>query len=147
MAINPFPGWLPEVAADAIVVRPDGLIAEARGNQWGFGLDDEQRVAVTPTDAEGFIRAVAEARGRWLAEHRAGPMWFYCWHDPQAEQIRFSLVSAGRIRSLFACTVEPVSLLSAVVRDFLGGGESSRPLLVWVEVVPYDLRGRHRNFK
>ncbi len=59
---DPFPGWLAEVAADAVVVRPDDQLAEARGNHWGFGLSAEQRAVVTPAGVEGFVRSVAAAR-------------------------------------------------------------------------------------
>ena len=136
VAANPFPTWLSEVAADAVVVRPGEPLAESRDNQWGFGLDDQQRAAVSSDDVEEFVRAVAAGRGRWLAGRDLGPMQFYCWHDAQAGQLRFSLVSGGGIRSLFGRPVEPVSLLRAVVRDFLSGGEPEEPLLVWVKAVP-----------
>ena len=63
---NPFPEWLAEVAADAVVVRPDDVTAEARGNLWTFGLSAEQRAVVTSAEVEEFVRAVAAARGRWL---------------------------------------------------------------------------------
>jgi hypothetical protein len=138
VAANPFPGWLAEVAADPVVVRPDDLIAEARANLWTFGLDDEQRVVVTPAEVEEFIRAVAAARGRWLATRGAGPMRFYCWHDAQAGQIRVSLVSAGPGPLPFGCPIEPTGELSEVVRAFLGAVSvvPPAPLPVWVAVVP-----------
>lgn len=138
MAVNPFPEWLTEVAADAVVIRPDDMIAEARGNMWTFGLDDEQRAAVTPAEIEEFVRAVAAARSRSLAERGAGPMRFYCWHDAQAGQLRLSLVSAGSEPLPFGCLVEPAAELSRVVQDFLEAVVADPPaqLPVWVAVVP-----------
>ena len=136
VATNPFPAWLTEVAADAITVWPDDATAEARGNLWTFGLNAEQREVVTPIEVEEFVRAVAAARGRWLAARRAGAMRFYCWHDAQAGQLRLSLVSAGSSPLPFGCAVEPVSVLGAVVRDFLGAVSPRDALLVWVTVVP-----------
>ena len=50
VAASPFPGWLAEVAADAVVVRPEAVDAEARGNLWTFGLSPAQRAAVGPAD-------------------------------------------------------------------------------------------------
>jgi hypothetical protein len=135
MAANPFPEWLAEVAADAVVVRPDDVTAEARGNLWTFGLSAEQQAVVTTAQVEGFVRLVAAARGRWLADRGVGPMRFYCWHDAQARQLRFSLVSAGSGLP-FGCPVEQVAVLGAVVRDFLESGTSGDPQLVWVTVVP-----------
>jgi hypothetical protein len=138
MATNPFPEWLSEVAADAVVVQPGDAVVEARGNLWTFGLDDEQRAAVTPADVEAFVRAVVAARGRWLAENAAGPMRIYCWHDAQAGQLRFSLVSAGHAGLPFGCPVEPVAVLRAVVQGFLGSVLTlpPAPLRVWVTLVP-----------
>ncbi len=138
MVANPFPGWLAEVSADAVVVRPDDTTAEARGNLWTFGLDEDQRAAIGPAEVEAFVRAVAAARGRWLAERGSGPMRFYCWHDAQAGQLRLSLVSASGAGLPFVCPVEPVSVLGAVAQGFLAVGAvaSPDPLLVWVAVVP-----------
>lgn len=137
MATNPFPAWLAEVAADAVVVRPDDITAEARGNLWTFGLDDEQRAVVTPDEVEEFVRVIARARGQWLAERGAGPMRFYCWHDTQARQLRFSLVSAEQVALPFACPVATTADLAAVVRDFLGTVVAVPvPLPVWVATLP-----------
>lgn len=138
MAANPFPGWLTEVAADAVVIRPDDIIAEARGNLWTFGLDDRQRAAVTPAEVEVFVLAVAAARGQWLAERGLGSMRLYCWHDAQAGQLRLSLVSAGHPALPFGCPVDASADLAAVVRDFLGAVAALplAPLPVWAAVVP-----------
>jgi hypothetical protein len=138
VAANPFPGWLAEVAADAVVIRPGDIAAEARGNLWTFGLDDDQRATITPATVEEFVRAVVAARSRRLAERGAGPMWFYCWYDGQAGQLRFSLVSAGHAALPFACPVEPNADLAEVVRDFLGAAARVPPvpLFVWAITVP-----------
>lgn len=138
MTANPFPEWLAEVAADGVVVCPDDMIAEARGNLWCFGLDDEQRAAVAAAEVEGFVRAVAAARGRWLVERGAGPMRYYCWHDAQAGQLRLSLVSAGPGPLPFGCPVDLAAELDGVVRDFIGAVDvvPPAPLPVWVAVVP-----------
>jgi hypothetical protein len=137
---NPFAEWLTEVVADPIVVLPEDIIAEARGNLWTFGLDNGQRGAVTSASVEEFVRAVVAARGRWLAEHSAGPMRFYCWHDAQARQLRFSLVSAGNAALPFDCPVEAAADLCRIVREFLASAEVSPiPLPVWVATVPETL--------
>ena len=138
MADNPFPEWLAEVATDAIVVRPDDTTAEARGNMWSFGLSDEQRAAVGVTEVVDFVRSVVAARGRWLTERGSAPMRFYCWHDAQTGQLRFSLVSATGSGLPFECPIELVSVVRPVVLNFLAPTpESARaPLLVWVTFVP-----------
>ncbi|MCE9560831.1 MAG: hypothetical protein K8U57_02130 [Planctomycetes bacterium] len=138
MATNPFPGWLGEVAADAVVVEPSDVVVEARGNLWTFGLDDEQRATVAPADVEEFVRAVVAARGQWLAKRGLGPMRFYCWHDAQAGQLRFSLISTSHAALPFECPVEPVAAIRAVVQGFLSPVVPipPAPLRVWVNLVP-----------
>jgi len=135
---NPFPAWLAEVAADAVVIRPDDITTEARGNLWTIGLDEDQLAVITPAEVEEFVRAVSAARSRWLAERGAGPMRFYCWYDGQAGQLRFSLVSAGHAALPFVCPVEPAADLAVVVRDFLRVATEVPPvpLPVWVTTVP-----------
>ena len=71
MTENPFPEWLTDVAADAVVTLPEDTIAEARGNLWTFGLDNEQRAAVTTADIEEFVRSQRErAKSRTLSAKR-----------------------------------------------------------------------------
>ena len=136
--MNPFPRWLAEMAADGVVVRPDDINAEARGNLWTFSLSPEQAAAVTPSDVEEFVRAVAGTRSRWLATNGDGHMLLYCWHDAQAGQLRLSLVSVTHGRLPFGCPVEPVEELSAVVWPFLGSTAMlpSSALPVWAIELP-----------
>jgi len=107
------------VAADAVVVRPDDIAAEARGNLWSFALSPEQAGAVSAAHVEAFAAGVAEGRRTWLAAHDAGPMVLYWWHDAQAGQLRFSMVSAAHGRLPFGCEVLAAGL-AEVVRGWLG---------------------------
>jgi hypothetical protein len=136
VAANPFSEWLTDVVADPVVTLPEDMIAEARGNLWTFGLDNEQLAVVTAAEVEEFVRVVVVARGRWLAEHGAAPMWFYCWHDAQVGQLRFSLISCGDTTLPFECPVEQVADLGTVVRDFLAAVALPMPLRVWVAAIP-----------
>jgi hypothetical protein len=117
---NPFPEWLAEVVADAVVVRPCDIDAEARGNLWSFSLSPEQAIAVSVTDVEMFAAEVTAGRRAWLVADAAGPMVLYWWHDAQSGQLRFSLVSAAHGRLPFGCDVVPATSLAAVVSDWLG---------------------------
>jgi hypothetical protein len=47
-------------------------------------------------------------------------MRFYCWHDTQAGQLRFSLVSACHAALPFECPIEPAADLAVVIWSFLG---------------------------
>jgi hypothetical protein len=119
MTANPFPEWLAEVATDAVIERPDDIDAEARGNLWSFSLSPEQAACVAVADVEAFAAGVVEGRRAWLADCGGGPMVLYWWHDAQAGQLRFSLVSSAHGRLPFACVVVPAESLSAVAADWL----------------------------
>ncbi len=155
MAADPFLDWLPEVADDEVLIAPDDIVAEARGNQWSFAVTSQQAAALGTAQVASFVHAVAAARGRWLAVRNAVPMLFYCWHDELAAQLRFSLVSTRHGRLPFGCEVEQAASLDSVVSSFLGSpyhdgirlieasesdpaseGEADRPLPVWVARLP-----------
>lgn len=116
---NPFVDWLAEVAADPVVVCPDDIDAEARCNRWSFALSPEQAAVVAVADVTAFAARVEAARRAWLMAHHCKPMVMYWWHDVQAGQLRFSLVSASHGRLPFGCIVVPAPSLAAVVAEWL----------------------------
>ena len=73
----------------------------------------------TIADVEAFAADVADARRRWLAARRVAPMVLYWWHDRQAGQLRFSLVSAAHGRLPFACRVPPAADFRTIARAWL----------------------------
>jgi hypothetical protein len=119
-AINPFPGWLGEVAEDKVHVWPDSIDAEARCNCWSFALSPEQAACVSVIDVCDFAAGVTAGRRAGLAARGAGPMTCYWWHDAQAGQLRFSLVSTAHGRLPFGTTVAAAPSLAAVASDWLG---------------------------
>jgi hypothetical protein len=119
MVANPFPQWLPDVVADAVIVDPGNIAAEARGNQWSFSITLEMAAAVSITDVEAFAAGVADARRAWLSVRGAGPMVLYWWHDEQAGQLRFSLVSAAHGRLPFGCCVIPAQSFRVIAEEWL----------------------------
>jgi hypothetical protein len=119
MTANPFPEWLAEVAAAAVIVDPGDIAAEAHGNQWSFSISAETAAAMTVADVETFAAGVAEARRDWLAARRAGPMVLYWWHDRQAGQLRLSLVSAAHGRLPFGACVTPAASLRVIAEEWL----------------------------
>ncbi len=153
--MDTFSDWLTEVAADQVVIAPSDLGAEARGNQWSFALTSRQAAVLSPAHVASFVRAVAAARGRLLSERGAAPMLFSCWHDDQASQLRFSLVSASHDRLPFHCEVDQSATLESIAASFLdspyhdgfalssafdtdanGEGDAVRVLPVWVVTLP-----------
>ncbi|WP_242607271.1 hypothetical protein [Comamonas thiooxydans] len=46
-------------------------------------------------------------------------MLFYCWHDAQTRQLRFSLVSSTHGRQPFGCAISPSAELAAVAEHIV----------------------------
>lgn len=82
---------------------------EAKKNQWAFSLTIEQADLLIVEDVVDFLEAVIEHRQQKLLDNHASPLKFYCWHDKQAGQLRFSMVSD--LRSPSVCRrSRPVSI-------------------------------------
>jgi hypothetical protein len=90
---------------DAIVVDLDDIHHEALANMWSFSPDDDAASDLRPEDVAHFVGQVLEARRRLVAEGHAA-MLFYCWHDAQTRQLRFSLVSAAHGRLPFRIALQ-----------------------------------------
>ena len=76
MTANPFPEWLAEVAADAVIVDPGDIAAEARGNLWSFSLSAEEAAVVTVADVNGSPRTSPMPAGP--GSRRAAPGRWCC---------------------------------------------------------------------
>ncbi len=116
--------WWQAALDDVPTCSPDDCALEARSNQWAFSLSEVQRSRVTPYAVEAFLREIILTRARWLEAHGAAPMLFYCWHDEQAGQFRFSLVSAEHGRLPFGASVRRVPDLRNVVDSWMGSASS-----------------------
>ena len=119
MVAIPFTDWLPDVVADSVVVDPIDIVVEANGNQWSFSITAEIAAAASVADVEAFAAAVADARSAWLLARGAGPMMLYWWHDKQAGQLRFSLVSAVHGRLPFRSRVMPAASFRLIAEEWL----------------------------
>ena len=108
--------WFEMAKADEVVIDDEDINYEALENQWIFSPREDELEGLTPEAVTKFVQAVFEARREWLRSHRAAPMLFYCWHDFQARQLRFSLVSASHGRLPFGCQLEETSLESVTTR-------------------------------
>jgi len=119
LALNPFIEWLAEVAADPVVIRPDSIEAEARGNLWSFALSTEQSAAVSIADVALFARQVTQVRSEWLSARKASSMILYWWHDALVGQLRFSLVSAVHAHLPFGCKIVAAPSLEGLIEGWL----------------------------
>lgn len=120
MHTKPFSERLRDVLADAIVMRPDDIAAEAHGNQSSFSLSRAEAAGISVAEVEAFAVEVANGRRAWLAARGADPMILYWWHDSQAGQLRCSLVSVSHRRLPFGCRTMQVPHFSDIAADWLG---------------------------
>jgi hypothetical protein len=112
--------WLQLARSDEIVVDNSDINREAQGNLWVFSPPDDQLERLDTEAVMRFVDEVIRSRHAVLSDGRLPDMTFYCWHDHQARQLRFSLVSSSHGRLPFACEVKRVDLRSvvcAVVHD------------------------------
>jgi hypothetical protein len=96
----------------------DNVFEEARENLFYLGLAEAELALLTVPAVEQWLQAVvASKRLQLLAQPGKYPMQFYCWHDAQASQLRFSLVSTAAALP-FGCPLR-LAALSVVVQEFL----------------------------
>ena len=110
-----------DVISDPIVVDIDGKDAnEAMANQWSFSITEEQAKELSVQTILNFMNDIIDAREQAILKQFGGmhPMFFYCWHDEMAAQLRFSLVSAEK-RLPFSSEINIEQELSKIIESFL----------------------------
>ncbi|KAB8061279.1 hypothetical protein GCN74_05645 [Janthinobacterium sp. FT14W] len=103
---------------DAVEIDPDNINHEAMSNMWRFSPTDEETPQVEAADIVAFIGQVIAARSSALAGEQ---MLFYCWHDAQCRQLRFSLVSRSHGRLPFRCEVRETQDLALIAERVVNG--------------------------
>jgi hypothetical protein len=112
--------WLQPASSGDIVVDDNDINQEARENLWVFSPRDDQLEKLDTDTVMRFVDEVIRSRHAVLSDGALPAMTFYCWHDHQARQLRFSLVSSSHGRLPFACEVKEVELrrvVGSVVQD------------------------------
>lgn len=110
--------WFDMAKDDAVEIDPDDINHEARTNMWSFSPTDEETPQITAADMIDFIGQVIAARSSALAGE---DMLFYCWHDAQCRQLRFSLVSRSHGRLPFRCELRETQDLALIVERVVDG--------------------------
>jgi hypothetical protein len=97
----------------------DNVLEEAHENLFFLAPTKDELALFTAPAIEEWLQAVLAGKQRQLRAQRGShyPMQFYCWHDAQAMQLRFSLVSAAAALP-FGCTLH-LADLSVIVQEFL----------------------------
>jgi hypothetical protein len=112
-----FANWLEMARDDAITVDPEDIRAEAIDNMWCFSPRDDEMDAISEQSLVTLLEHLIDARRQWLLRHRLRPMTFYCWHDPAARQLRFSLVSSSHAQLPFVCKLDTSHSLQSIARQ------------------------------
>jgi hypothetical protein len=121
MQENPFLDWLVGIAADRVTTDALNVHAEAVPNMRSFSLTRAQAAVVGTEHVADFIRKVLRLRSI-LFQHRGLPaeqMVFYCWHDDQAGQLKFSMVSACHGVLPFGIVLQQVENVETIIESWL----------------------------
>ncbi|MGX9713286.1 hypothetical protein ACWYXJ_03385 [Janthinobacterium lividum] len=110
--------WFSMAKDDAVEIDPDDINQEARSNMWSFSPTDEETPQIHAADIVAFIGQVIAARSSALVGEE---MLFYCWHDAQCRQLRFSLVSRSHGRLPFRCELRETQDLSLIADRVVNG--------------------------
>ncbi|MDO8071231.1 hypothetical protein O3299_06820 [Janthinobacterium sp. SUN176] len=110
--------WLEMAQDDEVFIDADDINREAMENMWSFSPTDEETPQIEAADIVAFIRQVIAARRSALAGEE---MLFYCWHDAQCRQLRFSLVSRSHGRLPFRCEVRETQDLALIADQVVNG--------------------------
>ncbi|WP_436502412.1 hypothetical protein [Janthinobacterium sp. LB2P49] len=110
--------WFAMAKDDAVEIDPDNINHEAMTNMWSFSPTDEETPQIHAADIVEFIDQVIAARSSAL---KGEDMLFYCWHDAQCRQLRFSLVSRSHGRLPFRREVRETQDLALIVDRVVNG--------------------------
>ncbi|CAM2745988.1 hypothetical protein [Janthinobacterium lividum] len=110
--------WFSMAKDDAVEIDPDDINHEARTNMWSFSPTDEETPQIHAADIVAFIGELIAARSSALVGEE---MLFYCWHDAQCRQLRFSLVSRSHGRLPFRCELRETQDLALIADRVVNG--------------------------
>ncbi|WP_052140590.1 hypothetical protein [Janthinobacterium lividum] len=110
--------WFSMAKDDAVEIDPDDINHEAMTNMWSFSPTDEETPQIHAADIVAFIEELIAARSSALVGEE---MLFYCWHDAQCRQLRFSLVSRSHGRLPFRSEVRETQDLSLIADRVVNG--------------------------
>ncbi|MGK5010905.1 hypothetical protein [Janthinobacterium sp. MDB2-8] len=110
--------WFAMAKDDAVEIDHDDINHEATTNMWSFSPTDEETPQIHAAEIVEFISQVIAARSSALIGE---DMLFYCWHDAQCRQLRYSLVSRSHGRLPFRCALRETQDLALIVDRVVNG--------------------------
>lgn len=111
---------------DAVVIDPENINHEAISNMWSFSPTEAETPQMHAADIVEFIRELVAARSGALGGEN---MLFYCWHDAQCRQLRFSLVSRAHGRLPFRCDLRETQDLALIAERVVNGDWRNRHVM------------------
>ena len=103
---------------DLVEIDPDNINHEAISNMWSFSPTDVETPQIHAADIVEFIGQVIAARRSAV---KGEDMLFYCWHDAQCRQLRYSLVSRSHGRLPFRCELRETQDLALIAERVVNG--------------------------
>ena len=110
--------WFAMAKDDVVEIDPDDINHEATTNMWSFSPTDEETPQIHAAEIVEFISQVIAARSSALIGE---DMLFYCWHDAQCRQLRYSLVSRSHGRLPFRCALRETQDLALIADRVVNG--------------------------
>lgn len=95
------------------------LKKEMERNYWWIGGSPEQIASLSFQEWREYMRRLVENRQAQLDNSKVDTdLIFYCYHDHQAGQLRFNIISSAHSELPFSCKTEEVEM-DIVLKDFL----------------------------
>ena len=118
MKSKPVYAWLEMAQDDDVLIDPDDINHEAINNMCSFSPTEEETPQMHAADIVEFIEELIAARSSALVGEN---MLFYCWHDAQCRQLRYSLVSRSHGRLPFRCELRETQDLALIADRVVNG--------------------------
>lgn len=120
MILSPvFSRWHEMAKLDDIKIAPDDINYEAIQNMWCFSPSDDDLPWVSEEGLVAMLESLIGLRRQSLLQRQCPAMQFYCWHDSQVRQLRFSLVSALHERLPFGCEIDTTCSLQSIAKRII----------------------------
>ncbi len=104
--------WLAELGSEISIVYSGVVDEEAGGNMFAFGVTTE---ALNEWGADSLDAFIKDCRDLYASKNRVESMWFYCWYDQLASQIKVGAISQRHESLPFSCDVK-LDELQVVIR-------------------------------
>jgi hypothetical protein len=112
---------LTDILHDTIFIGTtvDELTTELSTNTWRISLSSTERTALSGNDLVNFFDEIIQDRHEQLRQSNVKHgLIFYLWHDRQASQLRFSLISDFHKKLPFQAETVSASLVE-IIHEFL----------------------------